>query len=173
MDAILDVYEAVSQFNYINQADAISTSEVVERVLSLAKKNNMLDRNITELTPVNTIDRVDVCCQLCSLIFWKLLQNPIRLESGIPVANVEDTKLLMQTLTKIESQYWIKKAPEALTWIVFTGAAASADEKDRGKFIQIGGLFLAAIDSDSLVLIRQGWRYFSVLKRLAGLSFQG
>lgn len=169
VDAILSLYEAVSQFSHINHVDAASISDAVKRVISLAKQDDLLNLPLNSTSPSNTVDRVNLCCQLCSLIFWKLLENRGCVEAGIPTTNMEETELLLETLTKVESQYWIQNAPETLILIVFTGAAACSDEKDRGSFFRIGGRSLAAIDSDSLALVRQGWRYFGLLRRLAGL----
>ncbi|KAJ6016407.1 hypothetical protein N7540_010998 [Penicillium herquei] len=169
VDAILNVYEAVSQFNYIHQAAASFTSDMLKRVLSVANQDDLSKFILTKTVPLNTADRVNVCCQLCSLMFWKLLKDRTRLESDMPT-KMEETELLMDHLMKIKSRYWIQNAPETLIWIIFTGVAASIDEKDRGRFFEIGGTSIAAIDSDSLSLARQGWRYFGLLRRLAGLS---
>lgn len=169
LEAILDVYEATSQLEHLNNADYAFTSEIVERVLS-AERYDTLDGILTKPAPSSTVDRVNTCCQLCALIFWNILRGRTPPESGTSATNVEELKLLMETLTNIESRYWVENSPEALTWIVFTGAAVSVDEKDRGKFIEVGGTCLAAIDTDSLSMVRQGWRYYVLLRRLAGLS---
>lgn len=169
LDAILDVYEATSQLDHLDHADSASISEIVDRMLS-AKRGDVLDSILTKPEPSSTVDRVNICCQLCSLIFWNLLRGRRPPEVGVWTTNAEEIKLLLEMMVKIESQYWVENSPEALTWILFTGAAVSANEKDRGKFIEVGGACLAAIDTDSLSMVRQGWRYYGLLRRLAGLS---
>lgn len=169
LDATLDVYEATTQLGHLNHADSSPTREVVERVLS-AKRDDILDSILTKPAPTSTVGRVNTCCQLCSLLFWNLLRSRAPLEADVSATNMEELKILMETLTKIEPRYWVENSPEALTWVVFTGAAVSVNEKDRGRFIEIGGTCLAAIDTESLSMFRQGWRYYSLLRRLAGLS---
>ncbi|KAJ5925571.1 hypothetical protein N7454_008210 [Penicillium verhagenii] len=170
VDTILNLYEAVSQLSQVNEVDAPYIGEVIGQLVSRAKQDGLLNPIPRKPAPLSTADRVNICCQLCSLIFWKLLEGRARLEVGSPATIVEETKLLLEVLTKVEPRYWIQNAPETLTWIVFTGIAGSLDEKDRGRLFEIGGTSLAAIDSDSLALVRQGWRYFVLLRRLAGLS---
>ncbi|KAJ5127075.1 hypothetical protein N7448_007854 [Penicillium atrosanguineum] len=170
VDAILDVYEAVSQLDHLTHADAASIDREIERVLSLKKRDDQSDRIQAMPAPLNKVDRVNACCQFSSLIFWKLLKGRAQIQAGTPATDIKEINLLLEHLMIIDSRYWIQNAPEALTWIVFTGVAASTGEKERELFIQIAGNLLAAVDSDSLVMIRQGWRFCSLLKRLAGFS---
>ncbi|KAJ5147279.1 hypothetical protein N7526_000631 [Penicillium atrosanguineum] len=149
--------------------DAILDVEI-ERVLSLKKRDDQSDRIQAMPAPLNKVDRVNACCQFSSLIFWKLLKGRAQIQAGTPATDIKEINLLLEHLMIIDSRYWIQNAPEALTWIVFTGVAASTGEKERELFIQIAGNLLAAVDSDSLVMIRQGWRFCSLLKRLAGFS---
>jgi hypothetical protein len=114
VDKILSLYEAVSQLSHLNHVDATSTSDAVKRVLSLAKKDGLLNPPLNNPSLSNTADRVNFCCQLCSLIFWKLLEIRGHLEAGISSTNMEEAELLLETLAKVESQYWIQNAPETL-----------------------------------------------------------
>ncbi|KAJ6120641.1 hypothetical protein N7523_004921 [Penicillium sp. IBT 18751x] len=170
VDAILDVYEAVSKLDHLIHADAASIDRELGQVLLSNKCDDQSDRIQTMSAPSNTVDRVNACCQLSSSIFWKLLKGRAQTHAGTPSSDPEEVILLLKHLTTVESQYWIQNAPEALTWIVFTGVAASIDKQARERFIQFGGNLLAAVDSDSLVMIRQGWRFCGLLKKLAGFS---
>lgn len=170
MDSILDMYEAVSQLDHLTHADAASIDGDVKRALSLTQQKDSVDPITTHQRHLNTAGRINACCRLCSMIFWKLLECRTQLEAGRPAIAMEEAILLMEALTKVEPSYWARNAPEVLTWIVFTGAAVSIDGKERGAFLLFGGTVLMAIDSESLTLIRQGWRYFCLLRRLGGLS---
>lgn len=75
---------------------------------------------------------------------------------------------LLKYLSQIEPLYWIRNAPEVFTWAAFTGAAASEHQDTCVAFISKAGTILTAIDDEELTLIRQGWRYFRLLKGLAG-----
>ena len=72
-------------------------------------------------------------------------------------------------MTNIDYTFWIQKAPEAFTWITFTGAAGCVDANDRGTFIHRGSTILTAVDSESLTLMTQGWKYFGLLRKVSGL----
>lgn len=80
--------------------------------------------------------------------------------------NAEEIKLLLEVLMEVDPSFWILNAPEALIWIIFTGAAASMDGKTRAAFIHLGGVIVTAIDSEDLLLARQGWTYFCLLQDL-------
>ncbi|KAJ5653209.1 hypothetical protein N7490_000212 [Penicillium lividum] len=82
------------------------------------------------------------------------------------VENVEEIKLLLEVLMDVDSSFWVLNAAEALIWITFTGAAASMDGKTRAAFIHLGGVIVTAIDSEDLLLARQGWTYFRLLQDL-------
>jgi hypothetical protein len=79
-----------------------------------------------------------------------------------------EVRQLLKYLSQIEPLYWIRNAPEVVTWVSFTGAAASEHRDACVAFIGKVGTILTAIDDEKLTLIQQGWRYFRLLKRLTG-----
>jgi hypothetical protein len=79
-----------------------------------------------------------------------------------------DVRQLLEHLSQIEPLYWIRNAPELFTWAAFTGAAASKHQDTCVTFISKAGTVLTAIENEDLTLIRQGWRYYRLLKRLGG-----
>lgn len=80
--------------------------------------------------------------------------------------DVEETKFLLRVLMKIDPSFWSLNAPEALIWIIFTGAAASIDGQTRAASIHLRGVVVTAIDCEDLLLARQDWTYFRLLQEL-------
>ncbi|KGO45019.1 hypothetical protein PEX1_050500 [Penicillium expansum] len=166
-DAILDVYEAMSRLDHLVHADRCSISAEVERALSFATTSTWTDRAEYNhhLTPP---ERLNKCCQICCQLFWKMLRRQTYSQQTPNTTGNHEAKQLLKHLSKIEPLYWIRNAPEVFTWAAFTGAAVSEHRDARATFISKAGTILTAIDDEKLTLIRQGWRYFRLLKRLGG-----
>ncbi|KAL3487510.1 hypothetical protein BJX62DRAFT_228021 [Aspergillus germanicus] len=166
------VYEAVSRLDHLVHAEEDRISAEVDIALSLGPINYTFAQAYLrgQKDPKET---VNICCQLSCQLFWKTLRRRRRQEHADEARNATDTHeneigQILQHLDKVEPLYWISHAPEAFTWIVFTGAAASSTQIDRVSFVSRAGTVLTAIDDESLSLIRQGWRYFRLLRRLVG-----
>jgi hypothetical protein len=167
VDAILDVYEAISRLGHLIQVDHCSTAAEVERVLSNAPTSDSM--GTAEYNhPLSTHQRLNICCQLCCQIFWKILRRQSHREEIQYTTLNHEVRQLLKHLAQIEPLYWIRKAPEVFTWAAFTGAAASDHHDECVAFISRAGMVLAAIDREELTLIRQGWRYFHLLKKFGG-----
>jgi hypothetical protein len=172
INGILDVYEAVSRLDHLVDAEEDHISAEVGIALSLGPINYTSTQAgfRAQKDPKET---VNICSQLSCQLFWKTLQGRRRQERADEVQDTTESHedeigQILQHLDKIEPLYWISHAPEVFTWIVFTGAAASSTQTDRVAFISRAGTVLTAIDGESLSLIRQGWRYFRLLRRLGG-----
>jgi hypothetical protein len=167
VESILDVYEAISRLDQIsNSSDAVITTQL-EQVLALTRIDIISHLLETKEPPMDTISRMNACCRLSCLIFWELLRMCSQ-RTNMSVIN-EKVKLLLALMTNIDYSFWIRKAPEAFTWITFTGAAGCIDANDRGIFIHRGSTILTAVDSESLTLMTQGWKYFGLLRSVTGL----
>jgi hypothetical protein len=167
IESILDVYEAFSKLDQLSDAsDTIITTQL-EQVLTLTRNDIITRLPETKESPMDSISRMNACCRLSCSIFWELLRLRSQ-RTNISVIN-EKVKLLIDLMANIDYSFWIQKAPEAFTWITFTGAAGCIDANDRGTFIHRGSTILTAVDSESLTLMTQGWKYFSLLRRASGL----
>lgn len=167
IESILDVYEVISRLDRIsNSSDDMTATQLEQGVAStrIASVTQLLE---TEEPPIDTISRVNACCRLCCLIFWELLR--MRSQQTNMSATNEKVNLLLDLMTNIDYSFWIRKAPEAFTWITFTGAAGCIDANDRGAFIHRGSTILTAVDSEKLTLMTQGWKYFGLLRKVSGL----
>ncbi|OJJ67026.1 hypothetical protein ASPBRDRAFT_200631 [Aspergillus brasiliensis CBS 101740] len=168
MDGILDVYEEVSRLEHCS-----NTHEEFERAHPLATSDLTipLSENIHDrLTPS---ERLNACCSLSCHIFWKALRGRRQRQSPgeqNPSPTDQDRLIreLLHCLLQVEPLYWIRNAPEAFTWAAFTGAAASSQPDLRATFINHAATVITAIDGEDLTLIRQGWRYFGLVKGLGG-----
>jgi hypothetical protein len=172
INGILDVYEAVSRLDHLVHAEEDRISAEVDIALSPGPINYTFTQADLRAQK-NPKETVNICCQLSCQLFWKTLRRRRRQEHADQTRHATDTHeneigQILQLLDKVESLYWINYAPEVFTWIVFTGAAASSTQTDRVAFISRAGTVLTAIDDESLSLIRQGWRYFRLLRRLGG-----
>ncbi|GAQ46164.1 hypothetical protein AtubIFM55763_009758 [Aspergillus tubingensis] len=166
-DAILDVYEAISRLDYIVHGERGSISAEVERALSFATTKSWTGRPESSL-PLTPPETLNVCCQICCELFWKVLLRSSHSQQAPDMAGDHAVRQLLKYLSQIEPLYWIRNAPEVFTWAAFTGAAASEHQDTCVAFISKAGTILTAIDDEELTLIRQGWRYFRLLKGLAG-----
>ncbi|KAJ0417254.1 hypothetical protein BJY00DRAFT_303536 [Aspergillus carlsbadensis] len=170
INATLDVYEAVSRLEHLVQADNFRISAEVETVLAFARGNDTVIQT-GHNEDFDTKERINLCCQLTCRLFWETLQqrqgHAIQVQSANEKQENEIGQILHH-LDRVEPLYWISHAPEVFTWIVFTGAAVSPAQADRVTFISRAGTVLTAVDDESLSLIRQGWRYFRLLRRLGG-----
>ncbi|KAL5047903.1 hypothetical protein BDW71DRAFT_205863 [Aspergillus fruticulosus] len=166
-DAILDVYEAMSRLDHLVHADRCSISAEVEHALSFATTSTWTDtaKYDHHLTPS---ERLNVCCQICCQLFWKMLRRQSYPQEAPNMTGNHEVRQLLRHLSQIEPLYWIRNSPEVFTWAAFTGAAASEHQDVCATFISQAGTILTAIDGEELTLIRQGWRYFRLLKRLGG-----
>ncbi|KAL2857214.1 hypothetical protein BJY01DRAFT_261910 [Aspergillus pseudoustus] len=167
IENLLDVYEATSRLEHLIHSDHGMITAEVERVLSSAKINNSMppidiDQ---EYTPA---ERINACCQLACQAFWKTVRHQHRYGQMGSTDEVSELQKILKHLQQLEPLYWIRNAPEMFAWVAFTGAAASTTQRDRVAFVSHAGTILTAIDGESLTLIRQGWRYFSLLRRLGG-----
>ncbi|KAL3440914.1 hypothetical protein BJX65DRAFT_314311 [Aspergillus insuetus] len=157
---ILDVYEAVSRLDHLVHAEEDRISAEVDIALSLGP----IDYAFTQADLRAQKDpkvTANICCQLSCQLFWKTLRRRRQQEHADQTRNATNTHeneigQILQHLDKIEPLYWISHAPEAFTWIVFTGAAASSTQTDRVSFVSRAGKILTAIDDERLSLIRQG-----------------
>lgn len=166
--SIFDVYEASIKMDQLCDASEATITAQVEKALALAR-NDTLPRFIeTRGAAVDTISRMNACCRLCCLIYWDLLR--LRLQRVDISAVNEKVKLLQKLMADIDYSFWIRRAPEVFTWITSTGAAGCIDASDRGTFMHRGSTILTAVDSESLTLTTQGWKYFCLLRRVSGLS---
>ncbi|PYH81213.1 hypothetical protein BO82DRAFT_392622 [Aspergillus uvarum CBS 121591] len=111
-----------------------------------------------------TKDKFNTCCILATSIFSRLLraEGPVNEDSTLQT----ELNQLTQRITEVDAAFWIRQAPETLAWIIFTGAAAARTSLDRGRLILYGGTVLTAVDSERLVLVRQGWVYFGLLRKI-------
>ncbi|GKZ26279.1 hypothetical protein AbraIFM66951_003614 [Aspergillus brasiliensis] len=172
MDGILDVYEEVSRLDQCVHADHTrNTHEEFERAHPLATSN--LTIPLTELhNPLTSLERLNACCQLACRIFWNALRRRRGPRQSPGEQNLSPTgqdrliRELLHCLLQVEPLYWIRNAPEAFTWAAFTGAAASSQPDLRATFINHAATVITAIDGEDLTLIRQGWRYFGLMKGL-------
>lgn len=168
IESILDLYEAFSKMDQLSDASDATIIAQTEHVLALARNETLSHFLETRKAAVDNISRVNACCQLCCLIFWDLLRLRL-LRVNISTIN-ENVKRLQELMANIDYSFWIRRAPEVFTWITFTGAAGCIDANDRGAFIHRGSTILTAVDSESLTLMTQGWKYFCLLRRASGLS---
>lgn len=169
VDSILDVYEVSSQLDHLAHADTATIIFEVDQVIAMAGEDKDIYTEVLEQPHTDSATRINACCQLTCLIFWKLLKNRSQLISGTPVSITEEVNMLLDLMARIEPSFWIRNAPELFAWITFAGAAGCVHANDRGKFIHRGTSVLTAIDTDSLVLVTQGWKYFCLLRRISGL----
>lgn len=160
-DAILDVYEAISRLDHLVDEDRCRIVAEIERAVSFATTATGAGRGENP-----SPDRLDVCCQITSRIFWAMLQPQSHFQQSAESTESHEIQRLLKHLSHIEPLYWIHNAPEIFTWITFTGAAASGHQDARAAFISQAGTILTAIDDENLTLLRQGWRYFRLLKKL-------
>jgi hypothetical protein len=163
VESILDVYKAMSHLDHVSQADAATVTVKMQNPSAL-RHNEFSIPTKNSKQPLDAARRLNVCCQLSCYLFWKKLRA--HLYQKVEMENVEEIKLLLEILTDVDPSFWISNAPEAFTWIIFTGAAASMNEKTREAFIHLGGTVITAIDSEDLLLGTQGWRYFRLLQNL-------
>ena len=167
IESILDVYEAISALDQISHSSDAMIATQLEQVLASTRIASVSQFLETEEPPMDTISKMNACCRLCCLIFWELLRMCSQ-RTNRSVVN-EKVNLLLDLMTNIDYTFWIQKAPEAFTWITFTGAAGCVDANDRGTFIHRGSTILTAVDSESLTLMTQGWKYFGLLRKVSGL----
>ncbi|KAL4876187.1 hypothetical protein BJY04DRAFT_210742 [Aspergillus karnatakaensis] len=167
IEKLLDVYEVVSRLDHLLDSDNDMVAEV-DRILSLATINDSALVFESDLHH-NPVDRINACCQLSCEAFWKILRRRRRFEQmGINDGARSEATMILEHIQNIEPLYWIRNAPETFAWVVFTGAAACSTGKDRAAFVGHAGTILTAVDGESLTLTRQGWRYFQLLRKLAG-----
>ncbi|CEL04015.1 hypothetical protein ASPCAL05149 [Aspergillus calidoustus] len=175
LDAILDVYEAVSRLDHLVDADEPRISAEVDTVLSFARSNNTLTQT-EHSQEYDSKWRINLCCQLSAQLLWNILRRPRQSRGHAEqIQNTTDNggseiERILKHIQQVEPLYWITHAPDVFTWIVFTAAAASSTLPVRVAFISRAGTVLTAVDGESLSLIRQGWRYFWLLRRLGGLD---
>lgn len=167
IESILDVYEAISTLDQISNSSDAMIARQLEQVLASTRIASISQLLETKEPPMDTISRMNACCRLCCLIFWELLRMCSQ-RTNRSVINGK-VKLLLDLMTNIDYSFWIQQAPEAFTWITFTGAAGCVDANDRGTFIHRGSTILTAVDSESLTLMTQGWKYFGLLRKVSGL----
>ncbi|PYI02430.1 hypothetical protein BO78DRAFT_223261 [Aspergillus sclerotiicarbonarius CBS 121057] len=164
--AILDIYETVSQLDHLIEADVVTITGDIERFVSSNPRYST--PLIAPSDAFNNYSRLRACCHLSASLFWHLLRDrPLSSPGKIPSLERE-LDLLKTHLKKIDESFLIQKHPELLTWIVFTGAAACIDGNERGSFILQRAFALMAVDSDKLHLMRQGWKYFTLLRKISG-----
>jgi hypothetical protein len=169
LNGVLDVYEALSRLDHLAEADRHSIYAEVERTVSFATPSVLMDTaNYHDDPNLTPLQRVNLCCQLSCQIFWKLLCRQSYLEQTPDATENIETQQLLKHLPQIDPLYWIRVAPETLTWVAFTGAATSNNRSECVAFISHAGTILTAAEGEELALTRQGWRYFVLLKRLGG-----
>ncbi|KAL4994477.1 hypothetical protein BDV10DRAFT_203805 [Aspergillus recurvatus] len=167
MDAILDMYEAVCRLDHLVHAEHNSISIEVARVLAFARTDK--GTNPTEYDrQLDPAERINACCRLACQVFWRALRRAGRPEPGENIDDDVEARQILKHTLQLNPLYWIRYAPEVFTWVVFTGAAGSSIQTDRVAFISHAGTVLTAVDDERLLLTRQGWRYFRLLRRLGG-----
>lgn len=166
-NAILDVYEAMSRLDHVVDDYRCSVSAEVEHVLRFSTTSTWTEEsgNNSHLTPAESLN---VCCQICCQLFWEMLRGQLNPRQAPHTTEDPKVEQLLEHLSQVEPLYWIRNAPEAFTWVAFTGAAVSKHQHARVACISKAGTTLTAIDDEKLTLMRQGWRYFRLLRRLAG-----
>lgn len=172
-ESILDVYEAVSHLDHLIRTDTASMRAKFRSPSSLNEQHDIPVPKENWKEELDAVARLNICCQLSCLLFWRMLKLRGLIYQEMEVGNVEEIKLLLEVLMGVDPSFWTLNAPEALTWIIFTGAAASLDRKTRAAFIHLGGIVVTAIDSEELLLARQGWTYFRLLQDLRDCTPSG
>ncbi|EED20090.1 hypothetical protein TSTA_033360 [Talaromyces stipitatus ATCC 10500] len=167
IESVLDVYEAFSKLDQLSNASAATITTQLVQAITPTNDNLSYSEESKDLSMDNA-SRMNACCRLSCLIFWELLQCRSQTMTNILIIN-ERAKLLKESMAKISYSFWIRKAPEAFTWITFTGAAGCIDANDRGTFIHRASTILTAVDNENLTLMTQGWKYFCLLRRISGL----
>lgn len=165
IDAILDVYEAVSRLDCLIDDDLNDSAEL-GRAFSFAKTSHSAIRVEFDHS-LTSSQRLNICCRLCCQIFWNLLQHQLYPEKITSSSGNWETGQLLREFTQMEPLYWIKNAPDVFAWVVSTGSASSNSRAECVAFVSQAGLILTAVDDEDLSLIRRGWRYFCLLKRLS------
>jgi hypothetical protein len=157
----------MSRLDHLVNADRGSISTEIELALSFAKTSFWTER-LEKNHHVTSTKRLNICCQICCQLFWKILRQQSHPQQAPNMTEDHDVRQLLEHLSQIEPLYWIRNAPELFTWAAFTGAAASKHQDTCVTFISKAGTVLTAIENEDLTLIRQGWRYYRLLKRLGG-----
>ncbi|RDK37102.1 hypothetical protein M752DRAFT_105052 [Aspergillus phoenicis ATCC 13157] len=170
MDGILDVYEAVSRLDQFFHADRSSTSSIECEWAHILARSSPTTPWTESHDYLTSFEKVNACCHLCCSIFWTTLRRRQLHNEQAPGPTDQDqvNQVLLNYILQVEPLYWIQNAPEAFTWVAFTGAAASTQPGLRANFINHAATVITAIDGEDLTLIRQGWRYFGLIKRLGG-----
>ncbi|PWY96491.1 hypothetical protein BO94DRAFT_13320 [Aspergillus sclerotioniger CBS 115572] len=169
MSAILDIYEIFSQLDHLFEADVETITSDIEHFVS----SDQGLQNTSINAPSDAFDnpsRLRACCNLSASIFRHLLMDRPFLSPRKCASSRWGLYLLKQYLGKIDELFLIHNHPELLTWIVFTGAAACNDANERGLFILQRAFALMAVNSDKLPLMRQGWKYFTLLRKISGAN---
>jgi hypothetical protein len=166
-EAILDVYEAMSRLDHLVHADRYSISTEVEHALSFARMGNWTD-TVEGNHHLSPLKRLNVCCQISCQLFWKILRRQSQPQQAPNVTEDHELQQLLKHMSHIEPLYWIRNAPVVFTWAAFTGAAASKDQNTCAFFISKAGTILTAVEGEELTLMRQGWSFLRLLKRLGG-----
>ncbi|RAK75875.1 uncharacterized protein BO72DRAFT_512662, partial [Aspergillus fijiensis CBS 313.89] len=171
---ILDIYAAISQLQAIADHPTLedATAAEINQMRHLLQTLDLLPAQrapqpTTAPSPTSTEDKLNVFCSLATSILSRLLRAdaPMDEESTLQAELTQ----LTQRITEIDAAFWIRRAPETLTWLIFTGAATAPTSLDRGRLILYGGTVLTAVDSEKLVLVRQGWVYFGLLRNIRRL----
>ncbi|KAJ5106807.1 hypothetical protein N7456_003482 [Penicillium angulare] len=166
LDSVLDIYEAISRLDHLFHADRGTVLAEVERALSFAKSTQVDVASFRH--HLSTSEKLNVCCQISCQLFWEMLRRQFESEKTLNTIAKYETRQLLTRLLQIEPSYWIQNAPEVFAWVAFTGAAASNCSDECVAFISNATTILSAVDGEKLTLLRQGWRYFRLLKRLCG-----
>jgi hypothetical protein len=166
-EVILDVYEAISRLDHLVHADRYCIHTEVERALSFRRMSNWAE-TVEGNHHFSPLERLNLCCQICCQLFWKIIRRPSQTQQALNVTEDHDLQQLLKQMSQIEPLYWLRNAPEVFTWAAFTGAAASKDQDACVTFISKAGTILTAIEDEELTLIRQGWSFLRLLKRLGG-----
>ncbi|GKZ66249.1 hypothetical protein AnigIFM50267_011097 [Aspergillus niger] len=170
MDGILDVYEAVSRLDQFFHADRSSTSSIECEWAHILARSSPTTPWTDRHNYLTSSEKLNACCHLSCSIFWTTLRRRQLHDEQAPGSTDQDqlNQVLLNYILQVEPLYWIQNAPEAFTWVAFTGAAASTQPGLRANFINHAATVITAIDGEDLTLIRQGWRYFGLIKRLGG-----
>lgn len=165
IECLLDVYEAISGLDHLVHNGSGMTTAEVDRILSFAKRTEttVFSESDAQYEPA---ERVNMCCQLSSQTFWKIVRNRRRFHELQSKDEIPEVQMILKHIQQLEPLHWIRNAPEIFTWIVFTGAAASTSERSRVAFVSYAGTVLTAIDAESLTLTRKGFYYFRWLRSL-------
>ncbi|KAL1963406.1 hypothetical protein VTN77DRAFT_8422 [Rasamsonia byssochlamydoides] len=147
-----DIYDAITVPGKMTGADSNSRQQILS----------------TTSTTNSSEDFMHESCHLAALIFWCLVDNTnTNTLLTPPITTLENhVSDLKVALEKRDIITWLITAPEMLTWICLTAAAAAQDSTERAWFATRLDRMITALDSMDYPMFLEGWCYFHWLRRL-------